>query len=198
MYPPARAAGVVAPRVALGGLDGAAEARERPGHFEGVATVVLKLLSVVQPERIYLGQKDGMQCVVVRQLVEGFNLNTRVVVGETVRDVDGLALSSRNVHLSRAERAVAPAVYRALVALREAHAAGERCCGALRRRAAQVVSAEPAMSLEYVSVASTADGRELERLADAGAAAEPSAAAFASIAVRLGSTRLIDNVLLDA
>jgi len=189
MYPPS----ALAPSVILHGIEAAAEANRRPGHFEGVATVVTKLINIVQPSAVFFGQKDGMQCVVVRRLVDGLHLNTRIVVGETSRAADGLALSSRNRYLSPTERTVAPLVYQALVVLRDAHLAGEVCCEALRTLAQGVIATEPLLSLEYVSIASTDDGAEMATLPPLG---QEGGAAFASIAVRCGTTRLIDNLVL--
>lgn len=128
----------------------------------------------------------------MRRLVEGLNFNTRVVVEETVREADGLAMSSRNVRLSAQEREAAPLVYASLLKLSEAHKSGERSAASLRRAASQVIDSEPMMSLEYVSIASNEDGSELQALPPAGPAV------LASIAVRLGTVRLIDNVILHA
>jgi len=189
MYPTAQSHRL-APYVDLAGVDEHGEGRARPGFFRGVATVVTKLLNIVQPQALYLGQKDGLQCTVLRRLVEDLNYDVDVVIGPTVRERDGLALSSRNVYLSAEERAAAPAVYAALAAVADAHSHGERSPAALRARAARVIDAQPLMHLEYLSFASMHDGRELS------AAAGSDGQVLASIAVRLGSTRLIDNVVL--
>tara|TARA_B100000524_G_scaffold346315_1_gene246306 strand:+ start:416 stop:2677 length:2262 start_codon:yes stop_codon:yes gene_type:complete len=189
MYPPAEHG--LAPFVDLEGVDALPEAAHRPGHFRGVATVVTKLLNIIQPQVVHFGQKDGLQCVVARRLVDGLNFNTKVEVHPTVREEDGLALSSRNRFLSNSERSVAPLVYDALRCLGEAARAGEAHCEALRQLAAAVIATDPQLELEYVSVASEEDGKELEELSAGGPGA------FASIAVRLGSTRLIDTLRLD-
>ena len=120
-----------------------------------------KLINIVQPSCLYLGQKDGLQCVVVSNLIDELNFPTRLVVGPTVREADGLAMSSRNVYLDATQRAVAPAVYAALCKLQDVHGLGERDPEALRRAAASVIAREPLMTLEYVSLADTADGQEL-------------------------------------
>ena len=187
MYP--RGSGVMTPFVDLVGVDTAGEGASRPGFFRGVATVVSKLLNIVQPTALYLGQKDGLQCVVVSNLIDELNFPTRLVVGPTMREPDGLAMSSRNVYLDATQRAVAPAVYAALCKLQDVHGLGERDPEALRGAAAAVIAREPLMTLEYVSLADTADGQELgARLGGEDA--------LVSIAVRLGEVKLIDNVLL--
>lgn len=136
---------------------------------------------------------DGLQCVLVQRLVRDLNFATKVVVHDTVREPDGLALSSRNRFLTAEERDAAPLVFSALLELSQAHRAGERNPYALRRKAEAVIAAEPLMKLEYVSVADAATGRELD--APLAEAARP---LMASIAVKIGSTRLIDNVVLGA
>jgi len=194
MYPPHRPQRL-APFVDLHDVDETtAEGRARPGFFKGVATVVTKLLNIIQPRAVYFGQKDGMQCVVVRRLIEDLNFNTRLVIAPTVREDDGLAMSSRNAYLSPSERAIAPAVYSSLIALATQYDAGERRVATLRDAAARVIAGEPSMSLDYLSLASAVDGRELSVDAVVKGASEPT---LASIAVQLGTTRLIDNVLLE-
>ena len=165
-------------------LEGAA----RPGHFRGVATVVCKLLNIMDAERAYFGQKDAQQTVVVQQMVRDLNLRTQIVVVPTVREADGLALSSRNAYLSPEERAAAPVLYRSLEAASAAWESGERSGAALRARMNDVLAREPLARVDYVSVA---DPRTLQELDDVGDAA------LVSIAVRLGRTRLIDNIVLS-
>jgi len=195
MYPsdkPAR----LAPFVDLVGVDDAtAEGAARPGFFRGVATVVTKLLHIVAPDRVYFGQKDAMQCVVVRRLIEDLNFATELVVGPTVREVDGLAMSSRNTYLSAEERRAAPAVYAALVAVQAKFGAGERSVGSLRAAATEVIASEGLMTLDYISLASAMDGSEHADAGTVGSAGEP---LLVSIAVKTaGGTRLIDNVVLE-
>ncbi len=165
-------------------LEGAA----RPGHFDGVATVVAILFDLVGAERAYFGQKDAQQVMVIRRMALDLALPTEVVTCPTVREPDGLALSSRNVHLSPAERAAAPVLHRALAAARDAWAAGERSGDALRAGMHAVLGEEPLADVEYVSVA------DATTLAELGTIEGP---ALASLAVRFGSTRLIDNEPLD-
>ena len=130
-------------------LEGAA----RPGHFRGVATVVCKLLNIFQPERAYFGQKDAQQVVVIKQMVRDLALCSDIVVGETVREPDGLALSSRNVYLSPEERKAATVLYRSLCAARELWLRGERDGQELRGAMSAVLEREPLARIEYVSAA---------------------------------------------
>jgi len=191
MYPPH--APKLAPFVDLAGVDSLSEGARRPGFFRGVSTVVTKLLNIVQPTNVYFGQKDGLQCIVVRRLIDDLNFNTTLVVGDTVREPDGLAMSSRNVYLTPEQRAAAPAVYQALRALQALHTAGERRAPQLRDAAMGVLRGEAAFSPEYVSLSSCADGEEVEQLPAAGGAP----GTMAAVAVKLGSTRLIDNIVLQ-
>ncbi len=164
-------------------LEGAA----RPGHLEGVATVVAVLFGLVRPDRAYFGAKDAQQLRVIARMADDLALTT-VVPCPTVREPDGLALSSRNVHLGPAERAAAAVLHRALQAGRARWDAGERDASAIRAVVRGVVESEPLARLEYVSVADDATLAELERV---------SGPALLSLAARFGSTRLIDNVALD-
>ena len=176
--------------VSVGAVARPLEGAARPGHFDGVATVVAILFDLVGAEHAYFGQKDAQQVMVIRQMARDLAIPTEVIACPTVREPDGLALSSRNVHLSPAERAAAPVLRRALLAARDRWAAGERSGDGLRDVMWQVLSTEPLAIPAYVSVA---DGRtlaELERVPDDG----PS---LLSSAVRFGSTRLIDNEPLD-
>ena len=183
IYPPGFATTVSVGAVALP-LEGAA----RPGHFDGVATVVAILFDLVGAERAFFGQKDAQQVMVIRQMARDLALGTEVVTCPTVREADGLALSSRNVHLSPAERAAAPVLHNALLAARDAWLAGERSGDVLRARMAEILAAEPLANVEYVSVA---DGLTLTELSTV------DRPALASLAVRFGATRLIDNEILD-
>jgi pantoate--beta-alanine ligase len=153
------------------GFEGAA----RPGHFRGVATACLKLFNIVRPHRAYFGQKDAQQAAVVEQLVRDLELDIEIRILPTVRDEDGLALSSRNAFLSPEERAAAAALPNALFAGKEAYGKGRDPVAAAR----EILSSEPALNLEYVETARF-DGR-FHLLA----------------AARAGHTRLIDNVLLE-
>jgi len=165
-------------------LEGAA----RPGHFQGVATVVCKLFNIVQPTRAYFGQKDAQQIVVVRKMVRDLDMPLDVVVVPTMREPDGLAMSSRNVYLSAEQRRAATVLYRALNVAGERYAAGERDAEALRQAMHAVLNAEPLADPEYISVADALTLRELDHVGAAGA--------LCSLAVRFGTTRLIDNMML--
>lgn len=163
-------------------LEGAA----RPGHFAGVTTVVAVLFGAVRPDRAYFGEKDGQQVRVIDRMARDLHL-TEVVRCPTVREPDGLALSSRNVHLAAEDRAAAPVIHRALLAGYAAWAAGERDAAVVRRRVAGVLAEEPRAVVEYVSCA---DDTTLAELAGI------EGPALLSLAVRFGTTRLIDNIRL--
>ena len=165
------------------------EGEVRPGHFEGVATVVAKLFNLVQPHRAYFGQKDAQQVVVIKKMVSDLNFPLEIRVGETLREADGLAMSSRNVYLNPEERQAALVLYRALTIARQLWEQGERRGTTLREAMSRSIAAEPLARPDYVSVT---DPATLEELDDGGETDE----ALASLAVRIGSTRLIDNMVL--
>ena len=165
-------------------LEGAA----RPGHFRGVATVVAKLFNIIRPDRAYFGQKDGQQAAVIRQLIRDLNLGVDLVVVPTVRDIDGLALSSRNAYLTAAQRAAAPVLYRALQRAEQLFESGVRDAELLRRGVSRVLAEEPLVDgIDYLSVAAADTLDELDTL---------QGQAMVSAAVRFGGTRLIDNVVV--
>jgi pantoate--beta-alanine ligase len=170
--------------VHVGSIAGPLEGAARPGHFDGVATVVAILFGVVGAEHAYFGQKDAQQVMVIRRMALDLALPTEVIACPTVREPDGLALSSRNVHLTPEQRAAAPVLHRALLAARTAWEGGERSAEALRMRMLEAIATEPLAQVEYVSVADGATLAELETVAGA---------ALLSLAVRFGATRLIDN-----
>ncbi|MBI3992859.1 MAG: pantoate--beta-alanine ligase [Candidatus Lambdaproteobacteria bacterium] len=167
------------------GLTRPLEGAVRPGHFQGVTTIVAKMFCLTQPRRAYFGQKDAQQSLVVQRLVFDLGMLTEVVVCPTVREADGLAMSSRNVYLDAEERAFAPTLYRALQAAERAIAAGERDADALRERMRREFSGRPGVSVDYVSIA---DVQTLQELATV------DRPALLSLAVRVGRTRLIDNI----
>lgn len=173
--------------VDVGGVTQRLEGTARPGHFRGVATVVAKLFNIVQPTTAYFGQKDAQQCVVVKKLVADLSFPLEVRVEPTVREPDGLAMSSRNVYLGPGERVAARVLSAALFAARSRWESGERDAETLRRLVRETIAAEPQVQLEYVSVADAATLDELE-VAD-----RP---AIVSLAARVGKSRLIDNVTL--
>ena len=173
--------------VEVAGMDDLLEGAHRPGHLRGVATVVAKLLHIVQPHRAYFGQKDAQQLVVVRRMVRDLHLDVEIVARPTVREPDGLAMSSRNVYLSPQEREAALVLSKALRQAEERFAGGERDGERLRTAMRELIGQEPLAQLDYVSVADVETLQELELV---------EGAALASLAVRIGRTRLIDNVTL--
>ena len=170
--------------VSVGALARVLEGAARPGHFDGVATVVAILFDLVGAERAYFGQKDAQQVLVIRRMAADLAIPIEVVGCPTVREPDGLALSSRNVHLSPDERAAAPVLRRALLAGRERWEAGERDGDVLRAVMRDTLDDEPQAKIDYVSVADASTLEELDRV---------DGSALLSLAVRFGSTRLIDN-----
>jgi pantoate--beta-alanine ligase len=184
IYPPGGDTAVVP-----GALARRLEGRTRSGHFRGVATVVAKLLNIVLPDRAYFGEKDGQQLRVVQALVRDLCLPVTIVPVPTVREPDGLALSSRNVYLSPEQRRAATVLYRALQSAVARWNEGERRGAVLRAAMKAVIAAEPLATADYISVADPLTLSELRR-ADGDA--------FVSLAVRIGGVHLIDNLTLRA
>jgi len=166
-------------RVHVGGVSEPLEGEARPGHFEGVATVVTKLFAAVEPDRAYFGQKDAQQAAVVKRLVSDLDLPVEIRIVPTVREPDGLALSSRNVYLTPDERRGAVALSSGLRAAAEAYAAGERRHNVLRAALLSRLDAEPLAQVEYAEIVDPETFLAPGRLA--------------VLAVRFGKTRLIDN-----
>ena len=175
--------------VEVGALAERLEGERRPGHFRGVATVVCKLLAIVRPDNVYFGQKDAQQLLVIRRMNADLNLGANVVAMSTVRDADGLALSSRNARLSADDRQNALALYRALRLAESLYADGARDANAIRALMVNALNAAPGVSLDYVSVADAETLDELDVI---------DRPALASLAARVGGARLIDNVILGA
>ena len=165
------------------------EGEHRPGHFQGVATVVCKFLTIVRPDNVYFGQKDAQQCLVIKRLNADLDLGADVIVLPTVRDPDGLAMSSRNAYLSHEDREAALSLYRALSLAESLYADGVRDAGLMRREMLALLESEPAASVEYVSVS------DAETLIELDSVEGP---ALVSMAVRIGKVRLIDNVVLGS
>ena len=159
----------------------------RPGHFRGVATIVLKLFEIVRPHRAYFGEKDAQQLAIIRRLVADFNLPITIIEVPTVREADGLAMSSRNRHLSVDERKLASCLYAALSAARRSIASGERSADAITRAAAEQIPQSDTVKLEYLEIVDPATMQPVEWI-------EPPVRIAAAMWV--GSTRLIDNVLV--
>jgi len=174
--------------VSVGAISRPLEGAARPGHFDGVATVVAILFGLVGAERAYFGQKDAQQVMVIRRMATDLALPTTVIACPTVREPDGLALSSRNVHLSPSERAAAPVIHRALLEAAAQWRLGERSAEVLRETMRRMLATEPRALPEYVSVADALTLVELEQI---------DRSALLSLAVRFGPTRLIDNELLE-
>jgi pantoate--beta-alanine ligase len=170
--------------VSVGSISRPLEGAARPGHFDGVATVVAILFSLVGAERAYFGQKDAQQVMVIRRMAIDLALPTEVVACPTVREPDGLALSSRNARLTPAERSAAGVLRRALLAGRAAWESGDRSAESIRAAVSAELAREPLARPEYVSIADAATLAELERV---------DRPALLSLAVRFGDTRLIDN-----
>jgi len=164
------------------------EGASRPGHFRGVATVVAKLFNIVEPTRAYFGQKDAQQVVVIKRMVADLNINVEVVVVPTVRESDGLAMSSRNVYLNPKERKAATVLFKALTLAQQLRQAGERDADKIRQRMTSLIEKVPLAQIDYVSIADVETLEELRWI---------DRPAVASLAVRIGKTRLIDNVPLE-
>jgi len=158
----------------------------RPGHFDGVATVVLKLFDIVQPDVAYFGEKDAQQLAIIRRMVADLNVPVKIAPVATVREADGLALSSRNQHLNAAERALAPALFRALTAAKNAVTAGVSDAEAVKRAATGTVPVDDRLRIEYLELVDPRTFQPVERI---------SGPVVAAGALWVGSTRLIDNVL---
>ncbi len=174
--------------VSVDGITGVLEGELRPGHFRGVTTVVTKLFNAVQPDRAYFGQKDAQQALVIKRMVRDLNMPVRIEICPTVREPDGLAMSSRNIYLNPAERQAATVLSRALRSADAAFQAGERNGDALRKIALDVFAAEPLARMQYVSLADMDTLQEVETVAEK---------ALLSTAAYIGATRLIDNLILD-
>jgi pantoate--beta-alanine ligase len=165
------------------------EGKCRPGHFRGVATIVAKLFNAFLPARAYFGQKDAQQVVVLQRMVQDLNFPVEIVVCPTLREVDGLALSSRNAYLSADERKAAPVLFRALSAAKNKYDSGERDADVLRAILNSMIQSEPLAKEQYVSAADPRTLRELQKI-DKGV--------LLSMAVRIGKARLIDNILISS
>ena len=173
--------------VTVGAIAEPLEGAARPGHFDGVATVVAILFGLVGADHAYFGQKDAQQVMVIRQMARDLAIPTQVIACPTIREQDGLAMSSRNVHLSPLERAAAPVLRRGLLAAQARWAAGERDADRLRAIVRGTIAAEPLADIDYVSCADGTTLTELDRV---------TGPALLSVAVRFGATRLIDNETL--
>ena len=163
------------------------EGAMRPGHFRGVTTVVTKLFNAVQPHKAYFGQKDAQQAGVIRQMTKDLNFPIEIIVCQTVREADGLAMSSRNKYLEGEDRQAATVLYRALSAAQAAYDQGERGAEKLRKIMKDTIAREPRAQVQYVSCADYDTLEELEKI---------TGKTLLSMAVLIGQTRLIDNFVL--
>jgi pantoate--beta-alanine ligase len=182
MYPPGFQTAIRVPELALP-LCGAS----RPGHFDGVATVVAKLFNIVQPDLALFGKKDFQQLAIIRRMTTDLSLPVEIVGMPIVREADGLAMSSRNAYLSADQRQSALCLSRAIRLVRERYAAGERRAETLREEALKLIADEPAATIDYL---------ELRDAATLEPAADVSDTTLMALAVKIGTTRLIDNTLL--
>lgn len=182
MYPPGYQTWVIVEELAL-----PLEGRFRPEHFRGVTTVVTKLFNCIQPDRAYFGQKDAQQVVVIQRMVKDLNFPIKIVTCPIVREPDGLAMSSRNVHLSSDQRIAATVLYRSLIKAQQAFKSGQRDADELRAIVTDTIFEEPLAQLQYVSCADQNTLEEIEGEVER---------CLLSLAVLFGKTRLIDNLLI--
>lgn len=174
--------------VQVEGLGDRVEGKARPGHFRGVCTVVLKLLQIVQPHFAYFGRKDAQQARIVQQMARDLNLDTDIVVCPIVREADGLALSSRNAYLSTEERKAATVLYKALLAAKEKLSSGTRDSQELQSTIHKILAGEPLARVDYVEIVDADRFEPVVRTAGR---------SYILMAVRVGKTRLIDNLLIE-
>ena len=164
------------------------EGASRPGHFRGVTTVVAKLFNIIQPTRAYFGQKDAQQLVVIKKMVAELNMNLEIVTVPTMREPDGLAISSRNTYLNPEERKAATVLYQAISLAQKLWLQGETNAQAIRQQMLTLIQKQPLAAIDYVSITDTKTLDELDTV-------KPPA--LVSLAVKIGNTRLIDNVVLE-
>jgi len=181
MYPPGFSTWVT-----VEGVTERLEGASRPRHFRGVATVVVKLLNILQPDRAYFGQKDAQQLAVIKRMVRELNMDLEIVAVPTAREPDGLAMSSRNIFLNERERQAALVLHRALSLAEELLGNGESDAREIREAMTALIRKEPLAQIDYVSIAHPETLEEIEKVAGP---------ALVSLAVRIGPTRLIDNIL---
>jgi pantoate--beta-alanine ligase len=175
--------------VTVEGITDLLDGRSRPGHFRGVTTVVSKLFHIVQPDLAFFGQKDAAQVAIIQKMVRDLNLDVRIVVCPTVRESDGLAMSSRNAYLDPSQRRQATVLYRALIRVQTLADQGERDSGKLLAAGTQTIAEESAIRLDYFEIV---DRDTLEPVA------ETSGGALVAVAAYVGDTRLIDNIVLES
>ena len=173
--------------VDIEGITDVLEGARRLGHFRGVATVCTKLFNIVQPTRAYFAQKDAQQLLVIKKMVSELNMPLEIVTCPTIREPDGLAMSSRNTYLDKEQRRAATVLYRTLTLAEELYVGGERDANTIRRSMTEMIEKEPLAEIDYISVADAETLKELDKIDDK---------ALVSMAVKIGMTRLIDNVVV--
>jgi len=174
--------------VEVRGITSKLEGRSRPTHFQGVTTVCNRLFNIIEPDRAYFGQKDAQQAIVIQRMVADLNMNLEIVVCPTVREKDGLAMSSRNTYLTAEERPSAPVLYKSLCLAKDMYGRGERDAAVIKKAMHELISAVPAARIDYISIADTGALDEVEVIRGR---------TLISLAVRLGKPRLIDNIILE-
>jgi pantoate--beta-alanine ligase len=174
--------------VEVGEISHRLEGASRPTHFRGVTTIVNKLFNIVQPTKAYFGQKDAQQVAVLKKMVKDLNMNLEIVVYPTVRESDGLAMSSRNSYLKPDERQAAAVLYQSLKLAKQLYRQGEKDAEKIRREMKELISKQPQADIDYISIA---NNETLEELT------EVKPPALVSLAVKIGKPRLIDNILLE-
>jgi pantoate--beta-alanine ligase len=174
--------------VEVGKVSERLEGATRPRHFRGVATVVAKLFNIVQPTRAYFGQKDAQQALVIKKMVADLNMNLEVVIVPTVREPDSLAMSSRNIYLNPQERKAAVVLYQALSLAQRLWMQGEKDAQTIRQQMTDLIQKQPLADIDYISIADAKTLDELDKV-------KPPA--LVSLAVKIGKTRLIDNVVME-
>ena len=163
------------------------EGDSRPTHFRGVTTIVAKLFNIVHPTNAYFGQKDAQQVLVVKKMAADLNMNLKVIVCPTIREPDGLAMSSRNVYLTPEQRKTAPVLNRSLLLAKDLFTGGERDAAVILKKMTDLIQKEPLANIDYISISDTETLAELKII---------NKSALVSMAVRFGNTRLIDNIIL--
>jgi pantoate--beta-alanine ligase len=171
-----------------GGIAERLEGAARPGHFRGVDTVVAKLFNIVQPTRAYFGQKDAQQVAVIKKMVADLNMNLEFVTCPTLREADGLAMSSRNIYLDPEQRRAATVLFKALTMAKELWEQGVKEAGTIRRRMTELIEEEKLAVINYISIANPETLKEMHHI---------KTPALVSLAVKFGKTRLIDNIILE-
>ncbi len=170
------------------GITDVLEGAIRPGHFKGVTTVVNKLFNIVRPDKAYFGQKDAQQVAVIKKMVKDLNMPLEIVVCPTVREADGLAMSSRNTYLTPEMRKSAPVLYQSLMKAKNMVEQGEKSVAEIRTTMTAMINAEPLANIEYISFANNETLKEIHTI-------KPPV--LVSMAVKFGKTRLIDNIVLE-